>query len=96
MFNGVRSDAGTRWGRAAAGATETAAGALEATRELEGLADPRPGALADTRGELVASGREPDDPDDPAEPVVSANAIGIAATAEPIPSAIARAPTRPT
>jgi hypothetical protein len=36
------------------------------------------------------------DPVDPADPVVSANAIGIAATAEPIPRAAANAPTRPT
>jgi hypothetical protein len=34
--------------------------------------------------------------DEPAEPVVSANATGIAATAEPTPSATASAPTRPT
>jgi hypothetical protein len=33
---------------------------------------------------------------DPAEPVVSANAIGIDATAEPTPNATANAPTRPT
>jgi hypothetical protein len=33
---------------------------------------------------------------DPAEPVVSANAIGIAATADPTPNATANAPTRPT
>jgi hypothetical protein len=33
---------------------------------------------------------------DPAEPVVSANAIGIAATADPTPNANANAPTRPT
>jgi len=32
----------------------------------------------------------------PAEPVVSANATGIAATAEPTPNATANAPTRPT
>jgi hypothetical protein len=35
-------------------------------------------------------------PDEPAEPVVSANADGIAATADPTPNAIANAPTRPT
>lgn len=35
-------------------------------------------------------------PTEPAEPVVSAKAIGIAAAAEPMPSAIAKAPTRPT
>jgi hypothetical protein len=36
------------------------------------------------------------DPVDPAEPVVSATANGIDATAEPTPRATARAPTRPT
>lgn len=36
------------------------------------------------------------EPVDPAEPVVSADANGIAATAEPTPRATARAPTRPT
>jgi hypothetical protein len=35
-------------------------------------------------------------PTEPAEPVVSANASGVEATAVPIPSATARAPTRPT
>lgn len=35
------------------------------------------------------------EPVEPAEPVVSANATGIAATAEPIPNATASAPTRP-
>jgi hypothetical protein len=35
-------------------------------------------------------------PVDPAEPVSSANAIGIATIAEPIPNANASAPTRPT
>lgn len=35
-------------------------------------------------------------PVDPSEPVVSANAIGIDATAKPTPSATANAPTRPT
>jgi hypothetical protein len=38
----------------------------------------------------------PAEPDEPAEPVVSANAVGIAATAEPTPRATANAPTRPT
>ena len=33
---------------------------------------------------------------DPAEPVVSAAATGIAAIAEPMPNATAKAPTRPT
>ena len=36
------------------------------------------------------------EPDEPAEPVVSATAIGIAATADPTPNATANAPTRPT
>jgi hypothetical protein len=38
----------------------------------------------------------PAEPDDPVEPVVSANANGIATTAEPTPNATANAPTRPT
>jgi hypothetical protein len=36
------------------------------------------------------------DPDDPPDPVVSANATGTDATAEPTPNATANAPTRPT
>ena len=36
------------------------------------------------------------EPDEPAEPVVSATANGIDATAEPTPNATANAPTRPT
>jgi hypothetical protein len=36
------------------------------------------------------------DPVDPAEPVVSADANGTDAIAEPTPSATAKAPTRPT
>lgn len=36
------------------------------------------------------------EPVDPPEPVRSANAIGIATTAEPTPNATAKAPTRPT
>jgi hypothetical protein len=39
---------------------------------------------------------ESDDPDDPADPVVSANATGTDATAEPTPRATASAPTLPT
>jgi hypothetical protein len=35
-------------------------------------------------------------PVEPAEPVVSANATGTDATAEPTPNATANAPTRPT
>jgi hypothetical protein len=43
---------------------------------------------------------DPDDADDasevdPGEPVVSANATGTDATAEPTPNATANAPTRP-
>jgi hypothetical protein len=36
------------------------------------------------------------DPVEPAEPVVSASATGIDAAADPMPKAIANAPTRPT
>jgi hypothetical protein len=36
------------------------------------------------------------DPAEPPEPVVSANATGTDATAEPTPNATANAPTRPT
>jgi hypothetical protein len=36
------------------------------------------------------------DPAEPADPVVSANATGTDATAEPTPNATANAPTRPT
>jgi hypothetical protein len=36
------------------------------------------------------------DPVEPAEPVVSADATGTDATAEPTPNATANAPTRPT
>jgi hypothetical protein len=52
-------------------------------------AGPRAGTLVETESETL-------DPDEPAEPVVSATAIGIAAVAQPIPSATANAPTRPT
>ena len=37
-----------------------------------------------------------DDSDEPDEPVISANATGTAATADPTPNATANAPTRPT
>jgi hypothetical protein len=53
-------------------------------------------------GELVVEGDGEDDeesvfgPAEPPEPVLSANATGMDATAEPIPSARASAPTRPT
>lgn len=61
----------------------------------EGPRPPRRGDTAvDADGAPCASA-EPD-PVDPADPVVSANANGIDAAADPIPSATARAPTRPT
>ncbi|MFM9032701.1 MAG: hypothetical protein ACKOQ4_00125 [Mycobacterium sp.] len=50
--------------------------------------DPEP---ADDSDDAVES-----EPVDPPDPVVSANAAGIAATAEPTPRATAKAPTRPT
>ena len=46
--------------------------------------DPEPAASAEL------------DPAEPADPVVSANATGTDATAEPTPRATANAPTRPT
>ncbi|MEI7546189.1 MAG: hypothetical protein WCJ53_15355, partial [Mycobacteriaceae bacterium] len=60
------------------------------------------GRAASRAGTFVDTDDEPDgepaalDPVEPAEPVVSANATGIATTAEPTPSVTARAPTRPT
>ena len=47
-------------------------------------------------GEVAADESEVPVPVDPAEPVVSANANGIAARPEPTPRATASAPTRPT
>ena len=60
-------------------------------------AGPRDGALVDSD----AADPEPAasvelDPAEPADPVVSANATGTDATAEPTPNATANAPTRPT
>jgi hypothetical protein len=52
-------------------------------------AGPRAGALVETESDAL-------EPDEPADPVVSATAIGIAAVAQPLPSATANAPTRPT
>jgi len=52
---------------------------------------PRAGTFVDA--EAPASAEL--EPEDPAEPVVSANAMGIDATAEPTPRATANAPTRP-
>lgn len=62
-------------------------------------AAPRPERRAPTPGfveDVAAAVSAEPDPVDPADPVVSANATGNAATAEPIPSATASAPTRPT
>ena len=58
---------------------------------------PRPARPARGDG-LVAeeAADESDDPVEPPEPVVSANATGTDATAEPTPNATASAPTRPT
>ncbi|MGB6888663.1 MAG: hypothetical protein WBD88_10875, partial [Mycobacterium sp.] len=44
----------------------------------------------------VAESLDAAEPVEPAEPLLSANAIGIDASAEPTPRAIANAPTRPT
>lgn len=53
--------------------------------------------LTEDRGVEDADGEpEASEPVDPAEPVVSANATGTDATAEPTPNATANAPTRPT
>lgn len=77
-------------GEPALGAVETALGA-----------DPRAARRDDTVA-LVDADAEPEeesaplDPVDPAEPVVSADANGTDAIAEPTPSATAKAPTRPT
>jgi hypothetical protein len=65
--------------------------------ELEPACDPG----REERGALFVApldGDESDDVDpvDPGEPLGSANAIGIATTAEPTPNATASAPTRPT
>ncbi|MGV1005194.1 MAG: hypothetical protein ACOYEV_10630 [Candidatus Nanopelagicales bacterium] len=67
---------------------------LAADGDLPPRTGPRVGVLvvaADTDGESDAA-----EPVDPPEPVVSANAIGTAAIAEPTPNATANAPTRPT
>ena len=71
----------------ASGSDETALGAEPRPVRRDGTA-----TLVD--GESCAS-TDPE-PVDPAEPVVSANANGIDAAADPIPSATANAPTRPT
>ena len=58
----------------------------------------RPGLPAGADGPAETEESDDDDPEDdePDEPVRSANAIGIAATADPTPNATARAPMRPT
>jgi hypothetical protein len=72
--------------------------ARSAAESARGAA-PRSARRDGTRA-LVDAPPDPDsaalDPVDPAEPVVSAAANGIAATADPTPRATARAPTRPT
>jgi hypothetical protein len=55
---------------------------------------PRDGPVPDAEDPAEVS--EVPEPLEPAEPRVSANAIGIAPMAEPMPSATASAPTRPT
>jgi hypothetical protein len=57
-------------------------------------AAPREGA--DDFGADDSDDDESDEPVEPPEPVVSANATGIDATAAPTPKATANAPTRPT
>ena len=60
-------------------------------------AGPRDGAFVDSDAADPEPAESAElDPDDPAEPVVSANATGTDATAEPTPNATANAPTRPT
>ena len=51
---------------------------------------------SDRAAEPEAPDAEEPDPVDPPDPVISANATGIDATAEPTPNATAKAPTRPT
>jgi len=71
----------------------------EASVRAPARAPPRdrgPDAGGDVDGPAPADDDESDDPDDPDDPVVSANATGIDATADPTPNATASAPTRPT
>jgi len=76
----------------------SAIGPAEAPRLFE---EPPPERDAARTGAFVVT-EEPEDesaardPVDPAEPVESAAASGMAAIAEPTPSATANAPTRPT
>jgi hypothetical protein len=69
-----------------------AAARADAARAPERAA-PRFGAALTRAGSEALA---PAEPDESAEPVVSANADGIATTAEPTPNATANAPTRPT
>lgn len=64
-------------------------GAVESPRPGRGA--PRPDAADGADDEVSVS-----EPVDPPEPVVSAKAIGIDTAADPMPKAIANAPTRPT
>jgi hypothetical protein len=91
----------------AAGPDPVVEGSLTAGSSAESSAASCTGAprRALERGPEELSDRDDEDdedaesvfePDEPPEPVVSAKATGIAATAEPIPSATASAPTRPT
>jgi hypothetical protein len=60
-------------------------------------AGPRDGAFVDSDAADPEPAESAElDPDDPPDPVVSANATGTDATAEPTPRATANAPTRPT
>ena len=60
-------------------------------------AGPRDGALVESDAADPEAAESAElDPDDPPDPVVSANATGTDATAEPTPNATAKAPTRPT
>jgi hypothetical protein len=54
-----------------------------------------PADLDFEEGAELAEASEVPEPTDPSEPVVSANAIGTASSAEPTPRATAGAPTRP-
>lgn len=67
-------------------------GAAESSEDLAAGLDRREG----TAGLVDVEESADPEPTEPAEPVVSANAIGIAARAEPTPKATASAPTRPT
>ena len=82
---------------------EELASAAESEAAPDPRAPPRVAADREPARDAVDFDAEPDADaesaeldDEPAEPVVSANATGIAATAEPTPNATAKAPTRPT